>query len=155
MVRADDGARLIDMEGACVTYAIHDISYFIFLTERQAMRQGVRCETDELKQAFVRAYLVKCGLPASPADVLALRLDTERCKMATNWFDSNALMNFLSQRKDGDDLGPVYPELAAIADRALTDRELAREIVKQGFEHCAAVVDATSPMNEAAAPPTQ
>ena len=127
LVRTCEGLKLVDMEAACVTYAVHDISYCF----------GLLCETDQLKEAFTRAYLVECGLPALPKDVLALRLDAERCKMATNHF--GGLWEIVYEGRDSDDLGTVYPKLVAIADHALVDPKLAEEVVEHGFEQCAAV----------------
>lgn len=67
LVRTSKGLQFIDMEAACVNYAVHDIGYSF----------GLVCESAEHKEALTRAYLVECGLPAQPDDVFALRLDTE------------------------------------------------------------------------------
>ena len=97
ILRTEEGLRLIDMEAACVGYAIHDLSYSI----------GYLCETSTHKEAFLRVYLEERGLPASRGDVFALRLDVERCKMATNYFDSQSLWETISEHQDLDDLGTV------------------------------------------------
>ena len=128
VVRSNEVSKLIDMDTACVTYAVHDISYSF----------GELCTTNELKEAFVRSYLVECGLPASTADVFALRLDAERCKIATHQ-DAIRLEDIVRARQECDDLGPLYPRLVATADRAMNDPHLAREIVERGFGSCAAV----------------
>ncbi|MCP4038324.1 MAG: ATP-binding cassette domain-containing protein [bacterium] len=129
IVRTADGLKFIDMEYSCVNYAIHDLAFFVGV-----MDFGFDSLTDQLQQAFIRAYLVECGSPASAADVFALRLDVERCRMATNFFDPNSLWDLVNMRVDCDDLGTAYAELVAIADRALLDPELAHEILRDGFD---------------------
>lgn len=134
IVRTAEGLRFIDMEFSCVNYAIQDLAYFCGL-----MKHAFGGLPDELEQDFLRAYLAECGLPASVDDVFALRLDVERCKMAINFFDANSLWALVHMRADRDDLGAAYPKLVAIADRALSDSELAHDIVRDGFERHPAV----------------
>ncbi len=130
LVRSERGLRLIDLEAAGVNYAIQDIAYCL----------GSTCHTDEHKEAFVRAYLIACGLPATTDDVFELRLDAERCRMATNHFDPNGVVQLPSSAEDAAGVGPLYPRLVATADRALENEELADDIVRNGFAACQPVV---------------
>jgi len=132
LVRSESGLRLIDLECASVNYAIQDVAYCF----------GTTCRTDELKEAFAGAYLTACDLPATADDVFALRLDAERCMMATNHFDSNGVIQLPSSQADDAGVGSLYPELVAIADRALAEKDLAVELVQKGFGEGERVVTA-------------
>ena len=43
-------------------------------------------------------------------------------------------------KQNGGDLGQKYKECLDVADRALTERALAEDIVRKGFHHCDAVM---------------
>ncbi len=129
-MRSEGGLRVIDLEAAGVNYAIQDIAYCF----------GTTCHTDEHKEAFVRTYLAACGLPTTDDDVFDLRLDAERCRMATNHFDTNGVVQLPSSAQDAAGVGPLYPDLVAIADRSLENEELAHDIVQNGFAGCELVV---------------
>ncbi len=128
-VRGPEGLRFIDMESACVAFAVHDLCSFVSVAERLAPGWN-----DDLYQAFIRAYLEQGNLPALAESVFALRLDVERHKAV-----AGMLWEIVNEREGYDHLGAGYTRLVAIADRALVDRKLAKEIAERGFMRCNAV----------------
>ena len=67
------------------------------------------------------------------------------------WFDATHALDgkeraadditaLIHAKQNGGDLGQKYKECLDVADRALTERALAEEIVRKGFHHCDAVM---------------
>jgi hypothetical protein len=129
LVRSDEGLKLVDMESVCVSSAIQDIAYSM----------PFFCRTDEQKDRFLESYLQECGLPAAAEDVFALRLDAERCRIATNWNEPGGLWDTVYARREVEDLGTAYRRVADVAERAAKDAELAAEFVTRGLAGCEAV----------------
>jgi len=75
MLETDDGLLLIDFEYACVTHAVHDLAFAMYMC----------CDNDiERKEAFIEAYLKAMGYPADESDVEALLFDAEVAFLGTH-----------------------------------------------------------------------
>jgi hypothetical protein len=132
LVRVNDELQLIDLEFAVVNFAIHDLCYAC----------STICDRPALRDEFARAYLLASGLPASDADVFALCLDIERCKMATVFFDDNAPWVYDETKRGHEIRGwETYLEYVEVADHSATDAALAADIVVSGFSRCARAME--------------
>ncbi len=116
ITRGSDGRwRFIDLDFAAVNYAALDLAQLI---------SKPYCHQPSLKAAAMRGYLQGLGFDATEDEVFALCLDVER-------------MNAHPLRIGIDPSNPLADHIVAIADRALADPELARDIVANGFRACA------------------
>ncbi len=112
----DDRWRFIDFDSASVNHAALDIAVFF---------SKPYCHRPVFKEALVRGYLQELGGGATEEDVFALRLDAERML-------AHPLRIGLGELSH-----PLADRIVAIANRALVDPDLARDILANGFRGCA------------------
>jgi len=138
----EDGLQVIDLEMCSSGPAVADFSYAFSFWVPSKMRP-----------VFVRAYLEEMNGTQEVSDeaVFALQLDAERCMpvhgypilclirgMQTMQGYPGAVRHSLTLHAKSENnaltMCEAYRDLAELADKALEDRELAQEIIDQGFE---------------------
>ena len=119
--------KVIDFEQCHVSFAIQDISYFIAMSS---------FKNPEIKLAFASAYLQEMGFPHENTDAFNLVLDAERCVTSIGFW--NPIFEEFVKLKDGNsvDLIDYNAYKTLVVDKALTDPDMAKDIVSNGITKC-------------------
>jgi len=136
MLVTPSGLKVVDFEVSHVGFAVFDMCYlFSFVNGRPRVSNFFKNRAN--RKAFVIAYLEESNLPRGEDDVFALLLDIERCEPAMGFHQK--LFRTVEAHKHSRELGSEYAKIRDVAQQALSEKALARAIVKDGI--CGAIAN--------------